>query len=436
MKRNLMLFGVFLFLLLGTYLFQELKTVEDYKEALVADRLVDFEVNHLKFPGGIDAFKKNGQWWEGEQLLSHNTFKLIEKKLIEIKKIKEIQGEWSAYFPNPFSFEINHVKWTIGDLSLDKQAFYIAQGNKIYLAVIEGESVQLTHSSEEIASIKLNELVSALSTPKEKLKELQFFRYYPELPLERIVITVEGSLPFELDLKSNQTLPPPFKGVFVHKDLKGKFFSMLTQINIKGQIDYSEKIKFKKLADIRLMKDSKELIWELWLRNKDSADSVIIDPLNKKAFQMVGGTLKLFFVRLQDYWDKKVIPAKDFVSFSRLSAKFYQGQEMASITILNREPLEFESKKYKVNQLKMEQLIHYIFNLGPNDQADRVSPLSLTEKKQILSGNHLRVELMNQELILWKKTEELIVVNLTQGFKAHFNLLDDKFLGTFEDVLK
>lgn len=35
-----------------------------------------------------------------------------------------------------------------------------------------------------------------------------------------------------------------------------------------------------------------EILWELWLRNKDSADAVILDAKNKKAFLMVGGTLK------------------------------------------------------------------------------------------------------------------------------------------------
>jgi hypothetical protein len=84
----------------------------------------------------------------------------------------------------------------------------------------------------------------------------------------------------------------------------------------------------------------------------------------------------------------------------------------------------------------MEQLIQLIFNLGPKDQADRVSPLSASEKKQVLSEEHLRIEAMGQELLLWRKAEELIVVNLTQGFKAHFTVLDENFRGTFEDVLK
>ena len=435
MKKNLVLFGFFILLMTGTYFFQEMRTVQDYRQALLSDRLIDFEVTHLKLPSGVVAIKKTGSWWEREQLLSSNIFKQIEKKLSEIKKIKDIQGDWKTYFSSPVSFEVNHIKWTIGDLSLDRQGFYIAQGDKIFLAVIDGESAQLTQAAEEIAGIKLSELVVALSRPEKDLVETQLFRFYSELPLDRVVFNVDGHLPFELDFKKNQTLPPPFPGVSVHKDLKGKFYSLLTQVTLKNEIPYSEKLKFKKLADLKLFNKKSTLSWELWLRDKNSADAILIDS-QKRSFLMVGGTLKLFFVRLQDYWDKKVIPAKNFVGFSRLNAEFIQGNKSAIVTILNREPLVFESKKFKVNQVKMEQLIHTIFNLGPLDQANRISPLALSEKKQILSEEHLRVKVMDQELILWRKNQELIVVNLTQGFKAHFSLLDENFLGTFEDVLK
>ena len=84
----------------------------------------------------------------------------------------------------------------------------------------------------------------------------------------------------------------------------------------------------------------------------------------------------------------------------------------------------------------MEEIIQIIFNLGPKEQANRVSILSNSERKQLLSGNHLRIEVMGQELILWRKIEELIVANLSQDFKAHFSIVDENFRGTFEDVLK
>lgn len=435
MKKNLALFSIFVVLLVVTYVFQEKRAEKEYTESQLKDRLVDFEITHLKLPE-VEATKKNGSWWSNEKLLSHNAFKQIEKKLTEIKKIKSIQGEWKSFFPHPFTFEINHVVWTIGDMSLDKQGFYIAHDKKIYLAVVEGESTQLTRDESEIESIKVNELVSSLSKPLKDLYETQLFRFYPDLPMERVVLSAEGSLPYELDFTKNQTLPPPIPGISVLKDLKGKFFSLLTQMNLKEEVPYSDKLKFKKLADVKFIGTKKTVSWELWLKSESSADAIIIDPAEKKAFWMVGGTLKLFFIQNQDYWDKKVIPSEHFVSFTRLPTTFIQGSKKADVTILNREPLAFEVPGYKVDQLKMEQLIHFIFNLGPKDQADRVSLLAKTERQMLLSGDHLRINVLDQDLILWRKQEELIVANLTQGFKAHFNLVDENFRGSFQDVLK
>lgn len=435
MKKNLALFGVVILLLGVTYIFQEKRSEQEYNSKEERDRLLQGELTRLKLPS-VEATKKDdGSWWAGETLLSHNTFKQIEKKLSEIKKIKTIQGEWKTFFGHPFIFEVNNEKWTIGDMSLSKDSFYIARDEEIYLAVIEGPS-QLTHDESEIEATKLNDLVSSLSKPMDDLKETQLFRFYPNLPMERVVVDVEGSLPFELNFKNGTTLPPPISGIEVHHDLARKFLSLLTQINIKDEVSYSEKLKFKKLGSVKFIKEDELVTWELWLKDGKSADAYILDSEKKRAYLMVGGTLRVFFIQVQDYWDKKVIPPKDFVSFSKTSANFIQGNKEALVTIFNRQPLEFEVKGYKVDQAKMEFLLQFIFNLDSKDQAERVSQLSKTERQQILNEEHLRIDVLGQELLLWRKTEELIVVNLTQGYKAHFNLVDENFHGKFEDVLK
>ncbi len=78
----------------------------------------------------------------------------------------------------------------------------------------------------------------------------------------------------------------------------------------------------------------------------------------------------------------------------------------------------------------------YLFNLAEKDQADRISQLASSEKKQLLTQSHLRLEIFGQDLLLWRKAEELIVVNLTQGFKVHFLLKDETFPTHFRDMLK
>src|SRR5690606_20261862 len=107
-----------------------------------------------------------------------------------------------------------------------------------------------------------------------------------------------------LNFEANTTNPPPIKGIVVHKDIGKKFYSLLTQMNIKEKVPYSEKLKSKKLASLKFIDGANEIVWELWLKSEKSADAYIIDSKSQKAFLMVGGTLRAFFIQVQDYWDK------------------------------------------------------------------------------------------------------------------------------------
>jgi hypothetical protein len=281
---------------------------------------------------------------------------------------------------------------------------------------------------------KLGELQTIFSKKPEELYETQLFRFYPDLPMDRVTLKVPGNLPFELDLVNNTTTPPPFPGISVHEKLKGKFISLLSQVTLKNEIPYENFAD--KLAEMTFMGGGKGVMWELYTRNKKSADAVVVDPVRKRAWLMIGGTLKVFFVQLQDYWDKKVIPPSLFKPFDRTELTFTEGHLRTVVTMLNKEPLEFQSTGFQVNKERMTELVSYALNLGPLDQASRVSLLSNSEKKQILNENHLRVEIMGQELLFWIKQEELVIVNLSQGYKCHFphTIVSGGF--HFKDVLK
>jgi hypothetical protein len=435
MKKNALLFALLVALLGVTYVFQERRVADEHREERLRDALITEEIRELKLPAGT-AVRRDGQWRAGAQLLSHNLLKQIVARLSELRKVRAVSGDWKSFFPNPFTFGVNGTTWTIGDLTLDREGFYVARGREVFLAVIDGGSTELSTRPEDVEAAKLNALVRILSLPLEDLKERQLFRFFPKLPMDRAVIAVDGRPPFELDFVGNETLPPPVTGVAVHRDLRGKFHSLLTQVSLREEVPYSEALKFKKLGEIRFLKDKVELAWELWLRSAKTADALVIDPSEKRAFLMVGGTLKIFFVGVQDYWDKKVIPEKYFVSFARLDADFIQGARRARVSIANKEPLEFSARGHTVDPAKMELLVQFLFNLGPRDQAERVSNLSASERRQLLARDLLRVQVMDQELVIERRQQEVIVANVSQGFKAHFTLLDENFRGTFEDVLK
>lgn len=436
MKKNLTLLGILAALLIGTYYFQEVKTRQNYEEALTKDQLIAADkILQLSF-GDVSAVKKDGQWWAGEQLLSHNVLKQIESKIAQIRKIKAVTGEKKNYFSHALNFKVNNEDWALGDMTLDRQGFYLSRGADTMVAVIEGASGELTDDEAKLSQIKYDDLTKALSYSLKDLAETQLFRFYPHLPFGKVTIEAEGRPGYELNLLENKTLPPPIQGIEVHDKLLEKFNSLVTQITLKKEVPYSESLKGSKIGQMVFSKGEDKVVWELWLPSAKSADSYILDNKNKKAFLMVGGTLRVFFIQVLDYWDKKVIPPSKFEHFTRLKTTFIQGEKSAVVEIINREPLGFESPKFKVDDLKMNILFQYVFNLSEKDQADRISQLSKSERKEVLSGDHLRLEVLGQELVFWRKTQELIVVNLTQGFKAHFLVADETFRATFEDVLK
>ena len=436
MKKNLYLSGILLALLLGTYVFQELRTKQVFEESFTKDHLVLAEEIQSLSWGDVQAIKKDGQWWANDKLLSANTFKQLEKRIGQIKKIKDVVGDKQSFFSSPVELNVNGETWVLGDLTLDRQGFYLSRNDKLMVAISEGEGQEITDEPGKVTEVKLEDLKKALLLKRDELSETQLFRFYPKLPLGTVTIGSDGRPEYELDLLNNQTLPPPIPGIKPHQKLLEKFTSLLTQMTIKNEVPYSEALKFKKLGQMVFQNDKMKVTWELWLNSGKSADSFIIDSVSKQAWQMIGGTLKAFFIHHQDYWDKKVIPPQEFKNFSRLKTIFTQGERTALIEIINREPLAFESNQYKIDAEKMNILFQYVFNLSEKDQADRVSLLSKSERKEVLSGDFLRLEVMNQELVFWRKKEELIVVNLTQGFKAHFLVTQQSLRATFEDVIK
>ena len=437
MKKNLYLLGALVVLLIGTYIFQEVRTTKVFQESLTKDHLInEADIKSLSF-NNVDAVKKGNQWWAGDRLLSFNIFKQIEKRIVQIKKIKTVTGDKQNFFTNPIEFKVNGETWTLGDLTLDRQGFYIARDNDVMIAISEGEGQEISESPDKVLEGKLEDLKKGLSYTLSELYETQLFRFYPKLPLGTVTIESDGRQAFELDFVKNQTLPPPVNGILVHERLIEKFTSLLTQMTIKEEVPYSENLRFSKMGNILFQNEAEEkLTWELWLASDKSADSYILDPVSKRAFKMVGGTLKVFFIQIQDYWDKKVIPPREFKSFISLKTTFIQGEKSAEIEIINKEPLEFKAAGFKVDSVKMNILLQYLFNLSEKDQADRVSQLSKSERKELLSGNHLRVEIFGQDVLFWRKADELILVNLTQGFKAHFLVTEQTFRASFEDVLK
>ncbi len=427
MKQNLWLFTVLIALITGTYFFQEKRVEEEFKKSLVAGRLINEKITTIETPY-FRAEKINQQWKNGEDLLYHNDLHRLVKMLESIKEIKKLDETTEV---SGIDFKVNDTLFTLGDLNLDKSGFYFKKQDSVYLAIIDTDTAQIHTHDDNLNELKLEELKSFLNKRNEDLLEKQLFRYYSDLEYESVAIKPDGALDFEIDFKANSTLPSPMKGIEVHEDLGGKFRSLITQIKIKNKIPFDEKLKKNKLGEITFFPS--ELKWEIYLPHKDKADVFLFDSLGN-SYEAVGGTLRVFLIQLQDYWDKKIIPPSEFKEFDTLAVNFYQGMEELNLIVKNREPLEFESEK-DLNQEKVGLFFRVIFNLSEYDQGQRVSNLTTGQVRQILSEESLRIELMGQELAVVSYGQEIIVANLTHEYKVHF-LRIENFPLNIKDMIK
>ena len=307
---------------------------------------------------------------------------------------------------------------------------------EIFLCVIDGESQQLTSNSSEIASIKYDELKRLLNLDINQLKEDKILHFLPDLKMSKAVFSADGAPTFEINFVDNMTNPKPLSGIEVHAELMDKFITSFNQMSAIDDLIYKDVKPFKKLSMIEVFFPDQSFKLELWQLNKSSADAVIICPEFAKAWRVSGRFLKIFFVHVQDFWDKKVIPSKAFNPQKEIKLSLFEQNKQTDVFVKNTNPFQFHSSMGKLNQQKWDFFIQYIFNLGQKDQADRISIFTPSEKDIFLKQNILNIKVFGQHLLIWRRSQELIVANLTQGFKAHYVFLEENFSARFDDMLK
>ncbi|HLT22517.1 MAG TPA: hypothetical protein VKZ84_03705, partial [Bacteriovoracaceae bacterium] len=215
MKQNLWLFTVLVALITGTYFFQEKRVEEEFKKSLVAGKVITEEITAIETPY-FRAEKVNQQWKNGDDLLSHNDLHRLVKMLESINEIKKLEETTEV---SGIDFKVNNTLYTIGDLNLDKSGFYFKKQDSVYVAIIDTDTAQIHSHDDNLNELKLEELKSFFNKTNEDLLEKQLFRYYSDLQYESVAIRPDGALDFEIDFKTNSTLPAPMKGIEVHEDL-------------------------------------------------------------------------------------------------------------------------------------------------------------------------------------------------------------------------
>lgn len=130
-----------------------------------------------------------------------------------------------------------------------------------------------------------------------------------------------------------------------------------------------------------------------------------------------------FLIRFKTIGIEKLFLVMSLRRFTEMRVQFVLGEREATVNVINQEPLSFGSSQpeIKVKEDKLQNLFAILFNLGDYDEASRVSILTKSEKQQFQNEPHIRMNVFGQDLMLIRKTNELVVVNFTQGFKCPFH---------------
>ncbi len=430
MKNNLLLLLIFIMLLTGTYIWIERpdrewwkKHDETYKLKSLVEEATEFGVQGRKWK------LVSNQWKSENDLMAVSVWPKWKRVLSNLKLEREIivptGMNKEVYLGDGFPITIDGDSFIIGEKTVDDKGIYI-------LEVDSGKIFQMTLLPSDLFTM-LDEVKSKSAL---EMVEKKVFAYISDVNFTKISFETPGILGFEIDLHKKETNPRPIPGILLHPHLDQKFWHEMELLQFTEQIKPDKSLLYQKMAALSfLLNDKSVLTVELHRVGPLNADAVVFIPEKKMMFKVQGNTAKVFFDQVQDYWDRKVIPRNVFKAFTEMRVQFVLGEREATVNIINQEPLAFNSpdSSIKIKDDKLQNLFSIIFNLGNYDEASRVSILTKSERQQFQNESHIRMNVFGQDLMLIRKTNELIVVNFTQGFKAHFILFDVSIGDQWED---
>ncbi len=430
MKSNLKLFAILLVLLTATYVWIERPDREWWRghdESFQLKELVDnaqsFEVQ------GVEWKLVDNLWTHGQDLMAIPAWAKWRRTLTSLKLERAIPltetVKFDDFITDGFSLKIDGQEFILGDKTSDEKGIYLFDKERHQILQMQLFPSDLFQMLDEVKE-----------KTAEQMIEKRVFPYFSNVNFQKAVFETPGILSFELDLVNKVTTPKPIAGILQHPHIDQKFWHEMDRIQFTEQITPDLGLLYQKMAAINLYQDEKKVLsFELHRIGPLNADAVVYVPEERRMFKVQGSTAKVFFDQVQDYWDRKIIPRNVFKAFDEMRVQFILGDKEATVNVLNQEPLGFSSPDnlIKLKEDKLHNLFGILFNLGQYDEASRVSILTKSEKQQYQNEAHIRMNVFGQDLMLIRKSNELVVVNFTQGFKAHFILFDISIGDQWED---
>jgi|GEM_PF-6049790 len=419
MKQNVQLFFLLIGLLAFTYYFQEIRPEKLKKESQAQISILkktpeSLVFNNIKFNKNVD-----GQWISGDELMSQNKLNQVIQLLMSLERVNEKKIISDIDFSDSLTLRVDDQLLEIGDLTIERESFYVKFRGDIILARFAGERDEILQEGESLQQKLKLRLKSLVDLDVVGLRENQLFRFFKNWEIQSLSLNQQERKPFSLNLKTKKLIPAPYDGLELHEDLDKKILSLLTQIQVKEFIkDFSFK-ETEKIAQATLTLMGEQRTF-LILRMKEgkSADVYLQHLESNRVWKVIGGTLKLFFISEQDLWNKKNMP--HLTSFHQDKIELKNKTKRFSIKIFNREPFLFEPEFGKLDSTKIDLLTRLVLNLKPFEEAERVSRLLRSDEQYLETQNFTIFSFQDQSFTIWTKPSETIVCDKQRKLKFHY----------------
>lgn len=440
--KNLSLFVVLVLALCATYFFEERGNRLKEARELKASSLLDTE--RLGDITAIEGVKLNFERRGASFYDKNNNLKLAEARLDEFFQIlsglqvKNFLNQEEVnkvgvnfYIPDPtmkmtFKFEKGTMTFILGKKLDYDQSFYmqVERDNKTQIVLVNDVSPDpgVYESDEQYrkSDAKYKRLQVVFLLTNKYFYDARVFKDFnytqDKINFETISIATFRNKKYSISFKDSTTNPPPPKGINYFEDNWLSFHQFLSKLEGKSLYYPADFNLLDEPLSLFEVQDRSNRKYSLEVYKKYGEDNgyFLKTSLNNIVYQLKPEDAQYFFVNVQDFWQKRILPKeKDF----NLTVSFFSGQSEV-VKVSDKElfkvfPTSAKYTESTIRALEFKRLLEF-FKMEGNHVSE------LTESPtQILKKNIMRVQFDNRNLSVILEENEAIIVDLDNKIMIH-----------------
>ena len=440
--KNVVLFIILALLLLATYIFEERSNrLSEARDAKKTELLNASELGDIKTIKAIKlSFEKRGEfYYDTETNLRMSQQRLGEFfQILSGLKVKTFLNQDEVnkvgvnfYIPDPsmkmsFQFEKGEMSFILGKKLDYDQSFYmqVTKAGKSQIVIVNDESPDpgAYQSDDEYrkSDAKYKRLEVLFLLTNKYFYDTRVFKGFnysqDKINFKEISIATFRNKKYSISFDTTTTNPAPPKGIGYFEENWISFHAFLSKLEGKSIYYPADVNKLDEILSQFNVVDRNGQKYTLDVYKKYGEDNgyFLKTSLEDVVYQLKPEDAQYFFVNVQDFWQKRIVPKeKDF----NLTVTFYKN-EVEMVKIQDRElfkvlPANNRYTEANIRALEFKRLLEFFKMEGSMVSELKESPSELLKK------NIMRVQFDNKNLSVILEENEAIIVDFDQKIMIH-----------------